>query len=212
MTNQINELMALIDAYSLDFAHYAGALDKKLPAKNIEAHRMNAQKSRMALEAALKPGVEPYAWHTEDHLTDRSATTYSKDMMYRWQCKGWPITPMYRAAPPAQTPDVPQANGVGRGSDAPYPGMIEAFEIYYGQSFTDKDWRKETSVWAAAWRAAVSTAPLAQTGEVVAMRGDFDGYGHQYIDNGSGSDWRTRHPDWESLSVTQTKENHVKQT
>lgn len=28
--------------------------------------------------------------------------------------------------------------------------------------------------------------------EPVAMRYDFDGYGYQYIDNGSGSDWMTR--------------------
>jgi hypothetical protein len=36
-------------------------------------------------------------------------------------------------------------------------------------------------------------------GEVVAMRGDFDGYGYKYIDSGSGSDWRERHPDWEPM-------------
>ena len=44
--------------------------------------------------------------------------------------------------------------GIGRGPDAPYPGMIEAFETHYGQSFTDKDWRNETGIWAAAWSAA----------------------------------------------------------
>jgi hypothetical protein len=32
--------------------------------------------------------------------------------------------------------------------------MIEAFEAYYSQSFKDKDWRNETGVWAAAWKAA----------------------------------------------------------
>lgn len=41
--------------------------------------------------------------------------------------------------------------GIGRGPDAPYPGMIEAFETHYGQSFTDRDWRNEASTWAAAW-------------------------------------------------------------
>lgn len=45
--------------------------------------------------------------------------------------------------------------GIGRGPDAPYPGMIEAFEAHYGQSFTDKDWRNETGIWAAAWGYAV---------------------------------------------------------
>ena len=28
--------------------------------------------------------------------------------------------------------------------------------------------------------------------EPVAIRYDFDGYGYQYIDSGSGSDWQTR--------------------
>ena len=35
--------------------------------------------------------------------------------------------------------------------------------------------------------------------EPVAMRYDFDGYGYQYIDSGSGSDWKTRIKDAEPL-------------
>ena len=35
--------------------------------------------------------------------------------------------------------------------------------------------------------------------EPVAYRYGFDGYGWQYIDNGSGSDWAIRHPDAEPL-------------
>jgi len=58
--------------------------------------------------------------------------------------------------------------GIGLGPDAPYPGMIEAFELHYGQSFTDKDWREETSVWAAAWKAAKATKPKQEQGEPVA--------------------------------------------
>lgn len=48
--------------------------------------------------------------------------------------------------------------GIGRGPDAPYPGMIEAFETHYGQSFTDRDWRNEASTWAAAWGYAIRHA------------------------------------------------------
>lgn len=44
--------------------------------------------------------------------------------------------------------------GIGDSPDAPYPGMIGSFESHYGQSFSDKDWRNEASVWAAAWKAA----------------------------------------------------------
>ena len=45
---------------------------------------------------------EPLGWHTEDHLNDRSATTYSKEMAYRWECKGWPVTPFYTSPPKRQ--------------------------------------------------------------------------------------------------------------
>ena len=41
------------------------------------------------------------------------------------------------------------------GPAAPYPGMATAFEAHTGQSWTDPDWRAETSIWAAAWKAAL---------------------------------------------------------
>lgn len=46
----------------------------------------------------------------------------------------------------------------GDGPDAPYPGMIAAFETHYGQSFRDKEWRTEAACWAAAWSKAVMVA------------------------------------------------------
>jgi len=42
----------------------------------------------------------------------------------------------------------------GNSFDVPYPGMSEAFEAHFGQSFEDRDWRIEASVWAASWKAA----------------------------------------------------------
>ncbi len=42
--------------------------------------------------------------------------------------------------------------------DVPYPGMQEAFESHFGQSWTDRDWRNEASTWAAAWKAALANA------------------------------------------------------
>lgn len=50
--------------------------------------------------------------------------------------------------------------GIGDGPNAPYPGMIAAFERYYSQSFADKAWRTEAATWAAAWKAA-KQAPVA---------------------------------------------------
>ena len=46
---------------------------------------------------------------------------------------------------------------IGDSKDAPYPGMIASFENHYGQSFADKDWRNEASIWAQGWQAAVRT-------------------------------------------------------
>ena len=39
-----------------------------------------------------KPNV--VAWHTEDHLTDKSATTYIREVADRWLAKGWPVKEM----------------------------------------------------------------------------------------------------------------------
>ena len=41
----------------------------------------------------------PIGWFTDDHLTDRSATTYDKTVADRWVAKGWPITPIYTTPP-----------------------------------------------------------------------------------------------------------------
>lgn len=62
-------------------------------------------------------------------------------------------------APIAQDESVRKAwvrfsNAMVSGDDAPYPGMSEAFEQHFSQSFTDRDWRVESGTWAAAWKAA----------------------------------------------------------
>lgn len=69
----------------------------------------------------------------------------------------------------------------GDGPDAPYPGMIAAFEIHYGQSFRDKEWRTEAACWAAAWSKATARAEAAlvepdslHAGEPVEPRSDED--------------------------------------
>ena len=37
-----------------------------------------------------------------------------------------------------------------RSPDAPYPGMADAFEQHFSQSFIDREWRAEAATWAAA--------------------------------------------------------------
>lgn len=43
---------------------------------------------------------EAVAWYTEDHLTDKSATTWSKDVAERWRAKGWPVGNLYTTPQP----------------------------------------------------------------------------------------------------------------
>ena len=46
------------------------------------------------------------------------------------------------------------SNELHRSPDAPYPGMADAFERHFSQSFNDREWRSESGTWAAAWKAA----------------------------------------------------------
>ena len=55
--------------------------------------------------AQPEPVTHPYGWHTEDHLTDKSATTYSKEVADRWKAKGWTVTPMYAASQAQPAPE-----------------------------------------------------------------------------------------------------------
>ena len=65
------------------------------------------------------------------------------------------------------------SNELHRSPDAPYPGMSEAFERHFSQSFTAREWRAESGVWAAAWKAAknhgAQPAPSVPTTLLVAV-------------------------------------------
>ena len=43
-------------------------------------------------------GLEVIGWYTEDHLDDKSATTYSREVADRWLAKGWPVTGIAKAS------------------------------------------------------------------------------------------------------------------
>lgn len=42
-----------------------------------------------------KEKLKALAWHTEDHLADKSATTYDAEVAARWAEKGWPLYPLF---------------------------------------------------------------------------------------------------------------------
>lgn len=53
--------------------------------------------ARLRAELAAIKAQEPIGWYTEDHLDDKSATTYSWTVAERWVEKGWPVSPLYAA-------------------------------------------------------------------------------------------------------------------
>lgn len=67
--------------------------------------------------------------------------------------------PVTQPAPSEQDASVRKAwarfsHELHRSPDAPYPGMADAFEQHFSQSFIDREWRAEAATWAAAWKAA----------------------------------------------------------
>lgn len=53
-----------------------------------------------ALAPAEQNQGEPVAWFTEDHLADKSATTWDSEVAARWLEKGWPVSKLYTHADP----------------------------------------------------------------------------------------------------------------
>ena len=56
-----------------------------------------AEINHLRAELAAIKAQEPIGWYTEDHLDDKSATTYSWTVAERWVEKGWPVSPLYAA-------------------------------------------------------------------------------------------------------------------
>jgi len=44
----------------------------------------------------------PVAWYTDDHLTDKSSTTWDSDVAKRWRTKGWPVGELFGRSDPAE--------------------------------------------------------------------------------------------------------------
>ena len=59
-----------------------------------------AENAELKAELAALKAQEPIGWYTEDHLTDKSATTYDKSVADHWRAKGWPVYALYAAPQP----------------------------------------------------------------------------------------------------------------
>ena len=72
--------------------------------QHITAHGFTNHTARQAQLILCAPspagvdGLRVIGWYTEDHLDDKSATTYSREVADRWLAKGWPITGIANAA------------------------------------------------------------------------------------------------------------------
>jgi hypothetical protein len=53
--------------------------------------------AELEAELATLKAQEPIGWYTDDHLTDKSATTYDRAIAERWDEKGWQLWPLYAA-------------------------------------------------------------------------------------------------------------------
>ena len=113
---------------------------------------------RSAFEAALKAGNWPMTRQGDGYRSPFTQiawrvafSTVNRLNLY--------LAPGAQPAPIEQDTSVRKAwarfsNELHRSPDAPYPGMSEAFERHFSQSFTDREWRAESATWAAAWKAA----------------------------------------------------------
>lgn len=149
-----------------------------------ERDELRAALAERDAELAALEKQEPVAWLVYGNGSHRYSTLTFDVSQVPDIYVGGDVVALYAAAgaAPEPTKTVDRAwsrfcGCIGRGPDAPYPGMIEAFESHYGQNFTDKDWRNETGIWAAAWGYATRQAGAAPVPEgwrsAVAMA-----YGH----------------------------------
>lgn len=78
-----------------------------LDAKGALAPHGIGEMARQLLEASASRLTEqhqsqPVAWFTDDHLTDKSATTWDSEVAERWRAKGWPVSQLYTHADPVE--------------------------------------------------------------------------------------------------------------
>ena len=140
----LTERVAALCKYAADWARWLSEAESKI--------------------AAMKQ-QEPAAWTTQLALElGSSALGFDACRGNLWGDKGVPLYALPGAQPDQgvhveQDESVRKAcvrfrNELHRSPDAPYPGMSEAFEQHFSQSFTDRAWRAESGTWAAAWKAA----------------------------------------------------------
>lgn len=123
-------------------------------------------RARAALASAPVAG-KACAWFTEDHLTDKSATTWDRAVAERWRAKGWPVQSLY-AAPQASEADA-LIDALGQCRDAfPLPDIVGSkLDLLWQEAMSDPS---AVPAYIKA-RAALSAQPSGNPGELAAQPG-----------------------------------------
>ena len=109
---------------------------------------------------------EPVAWAAHRSNGVIAQTTHYEAEAKNWTSNGGDVRPLGYITPAPADASLREnrlAEAMTRMDKlGPLPGMISAFENQFGQAWTDREWRQEASIWAAAWRAAMSQADASQ--------------------------------------------------
>ncbi|MDH0300659.1 MULTISPECIES: hypothetical protein [unclassified Pseudomonas] len=79
------------------------ALSASAEPSERELQALQAEKTLGIERLPAEPNVpverdEPVAWFTDDHMTDKSATTWDSTVAERWRTKGWPVGELFARA------------------------------------------------------------------------------------------------------------------
>ncbi|MCP1404468.1 hypothetical protein [Achromobacter insolitus] len=134
-------MIARVDAAMVEMQHIHP------PLRRSECERL----IRAALASAPVAG-EACAWFTEDHLTDKSATTWDRTVAERWRAKGWPVQSLFAA---------PQASEAVRDAGHPVFAFLLGEGPLRGVEFGDRHPDERGAYW---WRKDLRAALSAQPG------------------------------------------------
>ena len=158
----ITELIGRIEAAEKDIALKERIIDSLGSELNAVANERDDLLARIR----EMERQEPVAWLHEtrrdsDVVTNAVKHVWGKAVVGALAAYSIPLylAPGAQPAPSEKDEPIRKAwarfsNALHRSPDAPYPGMSEAFEKHFSQSFTDREWRAESGTWAAAWKAA----------------------------------------------------------
>ncbi len=152
----IDAIMEQAQVFASAWAFLGGPFDNGSGLETAEREKANLR----ALLSKLRAPVagEACAWFTEDHLTDKSATTWDRAVAERWREKGWPVRPLvYGDAAPQASEAVRDAKAEGFKA-----GLDKALEVLEHDDFATRMQSAQVIRALKSQSAALSAQPGAQ--------------------------------------------------